>query len=106
MRFEQIIAVVARSLVIAGVREVKSVGTFARVSDLCLCMASVSPGKGMYLGHQPMLHQLQHHWNWDWNTSTADPATAITASKRKRSLAKRLLGLTGFGPNALHCRDC
>lgn len=103
MRFEQIIAVVARRLVIAGVREVKSVVAFARVGNLPLCMASVSPG--MYSGSQLEMHLMHCHWGWNWNPPTATPATTVTGSKRKRSLLKRLVSLPGLGHQSLPCRD-
>ncbi len=104
MRFQQIIADVARSLVIAGAREVKSVGTFVRVSDLHLCMASVSTGTGTCPSSPPTMYSWQHHENW--NLPTDVPAAKAIGSKRKRLLSERLISLAGFGPKALHCRDC
>lgn len=62
MRFQQIIAVVARSLNIAGVREISSVDAVARVADLPLCMACVSPGIGMYSG-SPLTHLMHRLGN-------------------------------------------
>lgn len=50
MRQQQIIAAVTRALQLAGVREISSVDTFARLTGLHLCMACVSPGMHSYSG--------------------------------------------------------
>ena len=60
MRFQQIIAVVARRLNIAGAREISSVDAVAHAADLPLCMACDSPGIGMYSGSPLTLTQHLH----------------------------------------------
>ena len=115
MRFEQIIAAVARSLNIVGVREISSIDAFAHASGLQLCMACVSPGNGMYSGSlysgsQPgrMLHQSSwchpsQQSNRAWLATVANTATG----KRKRlPLTARLLGLAKRGSTGLCPRDC
>ncbi|QEF96941.1 hypothetical protein Mal15_09710 [Stieleria maiorica] len=108
MRFEQIIAVVTRSLNIAGVREISSADAFAHASDLQLCMACVSPGNGVYSGPQTMLMQYQPGCghpspptSHGWLTTVANTA----GGKRKRlPLTVRLLGLAKRGSAALQRR--
>ena len=109
MRFEQIIAVVTRSLGIAGVRAIASVDAFAHASDLQLCMACVSPGNGMYSGpsqrlmwNQPGAGNPGHQGSHAWHSVKTGTAT----SKRKRlPLATLLAGLTKPGSGSLTNRD-
>jgi hypothetical protein len=110
MRFNQIIAAVARSLKIEGVREISSVDAFAHASGLQLCMACVSPGMDRYPGPQPRLMFNQSSWghrNQLTSHAWLSKVACTALGKRKRlPLTARLIGLAKRGSASLTNRDC
>ncbi|MCO8122706.1 hypothetical protein NHH03_13240 [Stieleria sp. TO1_6] len=110
MRFQQIIAAVTRSLNLKGVREILSVDSFARATDLSLCMACVSPTMGRSREASVMLVSYQCHPGRPEQPAIHrwQPAGGITATgKRKRLPATaRLLGMAKRGAATLNFRDC
>ena len=101
MRFQQIIAVVARRLNVQAVREILTVDVFARIEGLTLCMACdssvASVDHGMYSGsHSSLMHSRLNGNPPNQPVLRGWPTTeAITATGTLKRLSQ-LAGLTGL----------